>query len=380
MTGSHDVRLSVRHITRYRYDEPVSSSYGQVCVLPRATVRQRCTKSSLHIDPVPTDERERLDFFGNRLGYFELEAVHEVLAIEATSEVMIDVEGFDLPPASQAPFRTAIEGLADLRDGEADVALYRLDSPRVGAGPQVRDYAASSFVDDRPIVDCVLDLASRIHRDFSFNAAATDVTSTIDDLFEAGAGVCQDFAHLAVAGFRSAGLPARYVSGYLETDPPPGSPKLVGADASHAWASVFIPAVGWVDVDPTNDQLVDDRYITIAWGRDYGDVAPVRGVIFSSARATSLEVAVDVTRTSSCDPIVGRPRRRRSANNVHTRPGRPATDRPEGMGAQSWPNRCRRSSSPSSAAPTSPTWRRYGRTAHRSSTRSGSTCSTTSVW
>ena len=289
--------LTVRHATSYRYDSPVSSSYGQHCVLPRATHRQRCTSSSLVIQPAPSDERERADFFGNRLGYFELTDPHDVFSIEATSSVVIDRDGFALPPAANASLRSALESMDRLDPAiEADVRLFTLESPRVAVGQTVSGYAASSFLHDRPVVECIRHLATRINHDFDFNPAATEVTSTIDDLLAAGAGVCQDFAHLAVAGYRSAGLPARYVSGYLETDPPPGSPKLVGADASHAWASVFIPEAGWIDIDPTNDQLVDDRYITLAWGRDYGDVAPVRGVIFSSAQNTSMEVSVDVTR------------------------------------------------------------------------------------
>lgn len=289
--------LSVRHTTVYHYDSPVSSSYGQVCVLPRATAQQLCLASSLIIAPSPADERERLDFFGNRLVYFELQTSHRVLTIEATSDVVVNADGFGVPPAAERPLADAISALDQL-DGETmtEASLFLLDSPRVPVGQTVLDYAAPSFASDRPVIDCVRDLSSRIHGDFEFSAVATDVTSTIDDLFYAGAGVCQDFAHLAVAGFRSVGLPSRYVSGYLETDPPAGSPKLVGADASHAWASVFVPGAGWLDVDPTNDQLVDDRYITIAWGRDYGDVAPVRGVIFSPSRATSMDVSVDVAR------------------------------------------------------------------------------------
>lgn len=295
---SDQTRLGVRHTTLYRYDSPVTASYGQLCVLPRATPRQRCESSVVFIEPQPTDSRERVDFFGNRLGYFELATPHEVLSIEATSDVLIDNDRFELPSEPMTrPCEASLAALTTL-DGvaETETALYRMASPRISLGSAVRNYASPSFASDRPILECITDFAARIHGDFAFSAAATEVTSTIDDLFEAGAGVCQDFAHLAVSGYRSVGLPARYVSGYLETDPPPGAPKLVGADASHAWASVFVAGAGWVDVDPTNDQLVDDRYITIAWGRDYGDVAPVRGVIFSNSRATSMEVAVDVTR------------------------------------------------------------------------------------
>jgi transglutaminase-like putative cysteine protease len=153
-----------------------------------------------------------------------------------------------------------------------------------------------SFPSGRPVAAAIQDLSRRINRDFVFKAGATAVGTPITQVLAGRTGVCQDFAHLAIAALRSMGLAARYVSGYLETDPPPGQPRLVGADVSHAWVSAFVPGSGWIDVDPTNDQLVGDRYVTTGWGRDYGDVAPLKGVIFTDGDTTALDVAVDVRR------------------------------------------------------------------------------------
>jgi transglutaminase-like putative cysteine protease len=182
-------------------------------------------------------------------------------------------------------------------DADSLAALsYVLDSPQVGGSAAAAAYAVLSFRPRRPILEAVEDLSHRIHRDFRFKPGATAVGTPVEEVLARRAGVCQDFAHLTIASLRSMGLAARYVSGYLETDPPPGQPKLQGADVSHAWASVFVPQIGWVDVDPTNDQTVGDRHITVAWGRDYGDIAPLKGVIFTDGDTTSLTVTVDVRR------------------------------------------------------------------------------------
>ncbi|MEM8925080.1 MAG: transglutaminase family protein [Actinomycetota bacterium] len=292
-------RFRVVHATVYRYESTVSSSYGQVCLLPRVMDGQLCHTASIAVEPAPADQSERTDFFGNRVGYFHVERPHELLRITARSEVTIDpaVRTLPLPLEGGRPLaaiRAAVDGLTGPEAVEAAQHLH--DSPRVAENATVRAYAAKSFRDDRPVVECLNDLVERIHDDFEFKPDATQVTSTIADLFDTGAGVCQDFAHLAVACIRAAGLPGRYVSGYLETEPPPGKPKVKGADVSHAWASAMIPGVGWIDLDPTNRQFVNDRYVTTAWGRDYADVAPVSGVIYSDGGMSEMEVAVDVTR------------------------------------------------------------------------------------
>lgn len=289
----------VHHVTEYRYQSPVSSSYGQLCLLPRRTITQRPISGSVTIEPGPAESRERMDSFGNRVGYFHVDRAHTRLRVIATSEVEIDDRSGDIPLEANRPLGWTRRAMAEL-DGpdRVDAAMFQLDSPRVRVEEKVRAYAAESFEDRRPLIECLSDLVHRIYRDFQFQVDATKVTSTIDDLFETGGGVCQDFAHLAVGCLRASGLPGRYVSGYIETDPPPGKPKIQGADASHAWVSTLVPGAGWIDFDPTNDQFVNDRYVTTAFGRDYSDITPVKGVIYSDDGVTQLDVAVDVTRLS----------------------------------------------------------------------------------
>ncbi|MEM7337847.1 MAG: transglutaminase family protein [Actinomycetota bacterium] len=289
----------VVHATAYAYEEAVTSSYGQVYLLPRNTESQRVRTSRVMVSPSPRDERERRDLFGNRVGYFHVERAHTELVITATSEVEV-LDGPAALPLEAARTLADIQvAVTALSGPERLVATqFQLDSERATVDDQVRGYAEPSFAPDRPVGESLVDLSHRIHADFEFAADATKVTSTIDDLFESKAGVCQDFAHLAVACIRSVGLPARYVSGYLETVPPPGRPRLAGADVSHAWAGAYLPEVGWIDIDPTNDQFVDNRYITNAWGRDYADVAPVKGVIYSDGSLDEMTVSVDVERLS----------------------------------------------------------------------------------
>ncbi len=290
-------RYRVVHVTEYRYKAPVTSSYGQVCLLPRATAGQVPRGGSVTIEPGPSDSRERSDYFGNRVGYFHVDRTHVLLRVAATSEVEVDDTTRDVPLEANRPLAWTRRAMTELDGDDRLVAsMLMLDSARATVDDAVRAYAAPSFEDRRPMIECLADLVHRINRDFDFEVEATKVTSTIDDLFETGAGVCQDFAHLAVACLRASGLPGRYVSGYLETDPPPGKPKLQGADASHAWAATLIPGVGWIDLDPTNDQFVNDRYVTVAFGRDYNDITPVKGVIYSDSAAADLDVSVDVIR------------------------------------------------------------------------------------
>lgn len=290
-------RYRVVHTTTYRYESTVSSSYGQLCLLPRATPAQYCALGEITVEPAPSDQQERLDYFGNRSGYFQVVVPHRVLRITARSEVVIDDSARVLPLDSGQPLSAIQHAVANLNGTEALSAADHLhSSPRATVDEAVRAYAAESMQPERPVAECLTELVSRIYHDFDFEPEATEVTSTVADLFEAGAGVCQDFAHLTVACLRSAGIPGRYVSGYLETDPPPGKPKLKGADVSHAWASAMIPGAGWIEIDPTNNQFVNDRYVTTAWGRDYGDIAPVSGVIYSDGGMTELDVSVDVSR------------------------------------------------------------------------------------
>ncbi len=290
-------RFAVTHVTTYRYQTTVSSSYGQACLLPRSFPGQSVLSASVAIDPSPADLTSRQDAFGNYLTYFEVRTPHQMLAITAISEVEVNWPDGQFPLGAQEPLATVISKVDSLQGQDRIEAVnYLTSSDRVPLDNRVQTYGAASFQPATPVIDCIRDLTQRIHRDFTFDSKATDVNSTIDELFEKGGGVCQDFTHLAVACLRAAGLPARYVSGYLETFPPPGQPKLVGSDVSHAWASALIPGVGWIDFDPTNNQFINDRYVTVAWGRDYADVTPVKGVIYSDGGMTKLDVSVDVRR------------------------------------------------------------------------------------
>jgi transglutaminase-like putative cysteine protease len=287
-------RDRVTHRTSYRYEDVVSASYGLLHVLPRTLAHQACESSTLEIEPAPDEVRERVDAFGNRSAWFALHTPHRELRITATSVVdrtpvlpTLDADG---PPWERV--RDDLAGVAG--DDHLDAVLQRLPSPRVQPGTALADYAAPSFPAGRRVVDGLRDLVHRIHEDFRYRPGSTTVRSTVDDVLERREGVCQDFAHVAIGCLRSLGLPARYVSGYLETLPPPGRARLVGADQSHAWLAAYVPGVGWVDADPTNDRLVNDRYVTTAWGRDYSDVPPVRGVIYTDGPTKALEVSVDV--------------------------------------------------------------------------------------
>ncbi|MBC8092239.1 MAG: transglutaminase family protein [Pseudonocardia sp.] len=277
----------VTHRTSYTYDGDVSASFGRAHLLPTDRPRQTCTDALVTITPPPDEQHEHTDAFGNRSTYFSVTTPHRALTVQAESTVTV-------APAARPdaqPWEKVRDGLAT--STQIDARGYVLPSPRLRPHPDVTAYARSSFPPGRPLTEAVLDLASRIHRDFRYVSGSTTVRSSPADLLAGGEGVCQDFAHLAVAGLRSLGLAARYVSGYLETRPPPGRPKVLGADASHAWVSVFTGG-SWFDVDPTNDRVVDDSFVELARGRDYADVPPLRGVIFSDAKESVLKVAVDM--------------------------------------------------------------------------------------
>ena len=289
----------VTHRTRYRYAEEVVASYGQATLLPRELTHQLVLDARLAIDPAPEDERERTDFHGNRVVHFAIHDPHRLLTVTATSRVEVGVPGpVDLEvPAAVVPWERVRDRVAVATDPAGlDARMFVLDSPLVPSSPRLAAYADASFPPGRPIVAAIEDLAMRIHGDFEFESGATTVTSTIDDLLDGGKGVCQDFAHLMIGSLRSRGLPARYVSGYLETRPPPGRPKRQGSDVSHAWVGAWIPDLGWLDLDPTNDKRVDDAYVTTAWGRDYADITPLKGIIFTDGTTEKLTVEVDVER------------------------------------------------------------------------------------
>jgi transglutaminase-like putative cysteine protease len=286
----------VRHETRYDYEDPVSVSHHILRLTPRSTVRQRRLDNWIIVTPRPSVTAEHEDYFSNKVTSFNLLEPHEVMVVEAISELVVHP-----PPSVDFANSLPWEQVRDSRDTEIEACQFAFDSRRAAASPPLADYAAESFIPGRPIFDAALDLTRRIYNDFRFDSKATEVSTPVETFFEKRRGVCQDFSHLQIACLRSLGLPARYVSGYLRTYPPAGRPRLVGADASHAWCSVWSPMSSpglnpggvWVDFDPTNHCVPSGGHITLAWGRDYSDVSPVYGVLLGGAEHT-VDVAVDV--------------------------------------------------------------------------------------
>lgn len=283
----------VRHKTVYRYLQDVSSSCHVSHLLPRDTPRQAVVTAELGISPLPLRCQQRNDYFGNVQNLFTIEEPHTVL--EVTSQSCVVVE----PPQSLdsrhdvawETVRALLEAAGN--DDACEAVQYLFDSPQIAITPDMAVYAQQSFTPGRGILSAAADLTSRVHRDFRYDTTVTDAYTPVEKVFRIRAGVCQDLAHVAIAALRSIGLSARYVSGYLLTSPPPGQPRLVGADASHAWFSVWVPDCGWVDFDPTNNMQAGETHITAAWGRDYADVAPISGVITGGGDHI-VEVGVDV--------------------------------------------------------------------------------------
>lgn len=287
------IKYRVIHKTAYSYKHAVSIAEHAVHLMPRSWPHHRCTRHELSISPQPATHSDRLDYFGNHVNLFTIQGPHREFVVEARSEVTLDGDSRPWPETS-LPWDEVVRSLpADLSPSGLDAYQFAFESPRVRPSAELGAYAAISFSPGRPLTEALLDLTSRMHADFRFDSKATDVSTPIEEVFEKKRGVCQDFAHLQIAFLRSLNLAARYVSGYLRTFPPPGKTRLIGADASHAWVSVYHPGSGWLDVDPTNNLVPSTGHITVAWGRDYGDVTPVRGIILGS-RDLTLKVEVDV--------------------------------------------------------------------------------------
>jgi len=296
------MRYQVKHVTRYGYGGPVSLCHSIAHLKPRETRYQRCIAANLRINPWPSVVREHRDYFGNRVNYFSVQQSHLQLEVTATAEVDVQPPAWPEPSATP-PWDSVRRQLqrATTADGLA-ARLFALPSPAVAVDAIAVEYARESFKPGRPVLESALELIHRIHQDFDYDPSSTTVATPLSEVLASRRGVCQDFAHLAISALRGLGLAARYVSGYLETLPPPGQPKLRGADASHAWIALYLPDAGesgdWIDLDPTNDCLLSDQYITTAVGRDYKDVTPVRGVFYGGGEH-SLEVSVDVDRVPS---------------------------------------------------------------------------------
>lgn len=288
------MKYKLIHKTEYKYAEPVNNYHSLLCLTPRTLPKQVCHDFTITVSPEPVQIIKGVDFYGNTTHYFSLHAPHKTLTvlISSTVECLTETTGEPLT-VSGVTCREARRLFTADRSLKISLLEYMLPSPSVRWDDEIRSYAQDCFQDDAPLYDCVKKLCSKIFKEFDFVPDFTTIHTPIKEVLAAKKGVCQDFSHLAIACIRSFGFAARYVSGYLETLPPPGKEKLQGSDASHAWISVFIPDYGWCDFDPTNNVVPGERHIITAWGRDYSDVPPLKGIIFSYGKHV-LNVEVDV--------------------------------------------------------------------------------------
>jgi transglutaminase-like putative cysteine protease len=282
------------HKTEYKYAQAVNNYQSLLCLAPRTLANQVCNEFTINISPEPSQIVERTDFYGNTTHYFSIHSSHKNLTVLTTGivERFADSTGSLFIP-SDITCEAARQRLLTDRNLKISLLEYMLPSPQVRWDSEVISFARTCFQDQLPLYECVRMLCWKIFTEFDFVPDFTTVNTPIKEVLAAKKGVCQDFSHLAIACIRSFGFAARYVSGYLETLPPPGKSKLQGSDASHAWISVFIPDYGWCDFDPTNNVVPGERHIVTAWGRDYSDVPPLKGIIFSYGKH-SLKVEVDV--------------------------------------------------------------------------------------
>jgi len=288
------INYRILHTTTYAYSDAVSLCQNVTHLSPRPCSRQRSEPSIIEITPEPAVMEERVDFFGNPVGYFTIQEPHRELTVVVLHRVAVQSSCVPEVQATQ-PWEAIRDRLRDDRSPAwMDAYQFAFDSRYAAADRTYADYSGPAFTPGRPILEAALDLTRRVYTDFVYDPRATTLATPVSEVFASRRGVCQDFAHLQVSCLRSLGLAARYVSGYLSTVPPPGRPRLVGADATHAWISVFCGEEGWIDFDPTNGQLVGDRHILLAWGRDYEDVSPLKGVILGGGQHC-IHVSVDVS-------------------------------------------------------------------------------------
>lgn len=287
------VTYEVAHTTQYAYSASVSVSHHLARLTPCVADHQECLEHRLEIDPAPAVRAEHVDYFGNRATFFAMQGSHRNLCVTARSRVVVRPRA--LPQASDTP---AWEAAANTEALPIEAIDCLFDSPSIRRGADFAAYAQPSFPPGRPLLEALADLTHRVHEEFTFEPGTTTITTELMEVFRLRRGVCQDFARLQIACLRSLGLAAQYISGYLETTPPPGRPRRVGADASHAWLGVYCPGLGWIETDPTNDVFPSTGHVVLARGRDYVDVSPIRGVILGGGEH-SLQVSVDVVRASS---------------------------------------------------------------------------------
>ena len=286
------MKYRVTHRTVHKYRSPVSVGNHIACLTPRSGPSHQCISHQLNVNPEPATRTERTDYFGNKLTIFTVQQPHNTLLVESKSEVVLSPP--DPWPTKTPAWNDVVDSVrGDYSEAGLEAYQFVFESPRIRPSADFAAYASPSFPPGRSLGESLLDLTHRIHQEFRFDSKATHVGTTGEEVLRRRRGVCQDFAHVQIACLRSLNLPARYVSGYLRTYPPPGRPRLVGADASHAWVSAYCPGFGWLDVDPTNDVVPSQSHVTLAWGRDYGDVSPLRGLILGG-REHTLKVGVDV--------------------------------------------------------------------------------------
>ena len=284
----------VRHRTLIRYEQLVSEAHHVLHLIPRSFARQRRIAAALTVEPEPAQLTVSEDYFGNVVHHLTIQEAHDQLLIESSTRVEVQRLSPPVEPGASVRWEGVAAALASGEGKAISAQQFIYDSPNVVTGPAIRDYARASFTPGRPVLEVAMEITERIFDEFEYQGGVSDVSTPVKRVLEMRKGVCQDFAHLAIAALRSYGVATRYVSGYLLTRPPPGQPKLVGADASHAWFSVWAGDKGWIDFDPTNGIIPGDEHITVGWGRDYSDVSPTNGFIVGGG-AHEVSVGVDVS-------------------------------------------------------------------------------------
>lgn len=295
LPGTSIAHYRVVHQTRYTYQSVVTLSQQYLHMSPRSFAYQDVLSHEVQIEPGPAESSDSADYFGNCTTSITITAPHQELLVHAEFTVAVRARHSLAAISTAKPWETVRDGLGQLQtDGALEPMHFLYASPHVICSIELAKYALISYVPNRPHLDAALDLTKRIYDDFEFDGEATEISTPLKQVLSNRRGVCQDFAQLMIGCLRSIGLPARYVSGYILTHPPEGQPRLIGADASHAWVSVFCPELGWVDFDPTNGCLVQHEHITLGWGRDFSDVTPMRGIVLGGGKH-SLQVNVTVS-------------------------------------------------------------------------------------
>jgi len=288
------MKYKILHTTRYEYEDVASLSHNELFLIPRNTLNQTCLENALTLSPSPSAISRRNDYFGNIAAATTIQTPHTLMEISAASQVDLFPGNVILP--DQTPAWDKVKKTLEIHPTPEDLDAFQFvfASPMIPVDKRFADWARDLFASGTPVLTAALNLTQKIFTEFTYDPQATTTTTPVATAFDIKKGVCQDFAHIEIACLRSLGLAARYVSGYLHTLPAPGKPKLTGADASHAWLSLYIPGTGWVDLDPTNNVIPSDQHLTLAWGRDYSDVTPVKGTVLGGGRHR-LIVTVDVT-------------------------------------------------------------------------------------